>query len=55
MRGAVLVLDISDASQIPVLAEPWFLTFNAAVEIRIAMTAEDLGKSGIDSIAEKWH
>ena len=26
-RGAVLVVDMADASQIPAYAEPWFLTF----------------------------
>ncbi len=26
-RGAVLIVDLPDTSKIPVLAEPWFLTF----------------------------
>ncbi len=53
-RGAVLVVDMPDASKIPALAEPWFLTFEADVEFRIAMTPEDLKRSGIDKIAGKW-
>jgi len=53
-RGAVLVVDMTDASQIPALAEPWFLAFNADVQFRIAMTPEDLKNSGLDEIAKKW-
>ena len=53
-RGAVVVVDVPDPSAIPALAEPWFLTFQAQVEFRIAMTPEDLKKSGIEAIAKKW-
>ncbi len=45
-RTAVLFLDIRDASQIPAIAEPWFLAFNAAVEFHPAMKLEDLAKAG---------
>ncbi|MEK7755502.1 MAG: hypothetical protein AAB654_26490 [Acidobacteriota bacterium] len=45
-RTAVLFLDIQDASQIPAIAEPWFLAFNAAVEFHPAMKLEDLAKAG---------
>ena len=53
-RGAVMVVDVKEPSQVPVLAEPWFLTFNAEVQFRIAMTPEDLAKSGIDAMGKKW-
>ncbi len=53
-RGAVLVLEMKDASAIPSIAEPWFLAFNADCKFRIAMTAEDLGRSGIEDIAKNW-
>ncbi len=53
-RGAVVVIDMKDASQIPIFAEPWFLVFNADVEFRIAMSPDDLGKSGIDKIGTTW-
>ena len=53
-RGAMMIVDVPDASKIPLLAEPWFLAFNATCELRIAMTPEDLGKSGIDAIGKKW-
>jgi hypothetical protein len=53
-RGAVLVVNLPDDSQVPALAEPWFLTFEAEVEIRIAMTPEDLKHSGIDGMGKTW-
>lgn len=53
-RGAILVVDVADASKIPSLAEPFFLSFNADVEFHVTMTPEDLGKAGLDSIGKKW-
>ena len=53
-RGAVLIVDMKDASAIPALAEPWFLSFNADCNFRIAMTPEDLARSGLDRIAKSW-
>jgi hypothetical protein len=53
-RGAVLIVDMKDASAIPALAEPWFLSFNADCNFRIAMTPEDLARSGLDQIAKSW-
>ena len=53
-RGGFIIVDLADASKIPSIAEPWFLTFNATCRIHPAMTPEDLGKSGLDTIAKKW-
>jgi len=53
-RGAIMIVDLVDPSSIPSLSEPWFLSFNADVEFRIAMTPEDLGKSGLDDLGKKW-
>jgi hypothetical protein len=53
-RGAVLIVDMSDPSRIPALAEPWFLTFNASVEFRVVMTPDDLQKAGLDEVGKKW-
>lgn len=53
-RGGTLVVNVNDASEIPVLAEPWFLTFNAHVEFRVAMTPEDLGRSNLEALGKQW-
>lgn len=53
-RGGILVVDLASPSDVPRLAEPWFLTFNAEVEFRIAMTPEDLGKSGLEKLGKTW-
>ena len=53
-RSCVMVVNVNDPSEIPSLAEPWFLNFNANCEFRIAMTPSDLEKAGLDKIAEKW-
>jgi len=53
-RGATLVVKVNDSSEIPALAEPWFLTFDAQVEMRIAMTPEDLGRAGLEKLGKQW-
>ena len=53
-RSAVVVVDLADASKIPALAEPWFLTFEADVQIRVVMTPADLKKAGLAEIGKKW-
>jgi hypothetical protein len=44
-RSAVLILNMEDASQIPAIAEPWFLGVNAQIELRPVMVLEDLMKA----------
>ena len=53
-RGAVLIVDLPDASKIPALAEPWFLTFAADVEFRVAMSPDDLKRAGLEELGKKW-
>jgi hypothetical protein len=53
-RGAIIVVPVDDVSQIPVLAEPWFLHFNANCQFRIAMTPDDLKKAGLEELGKKW-
>ena len=45
-RTAFIFLDVQDPSDLPAIAEPWFLAFNASVEITPAMVPEDLQKAG---------
>jgi hypothetical protein len=55
-RTAFVFLDLKQTSDIPALAEPWFLAFNAEVEIKPAMNAEDLKKAapGIDKAVKSY-
>lgn len=53
-RGATLVVNVNDASEIPRLAEPFFLVFDAEVRFRIAMTPEDLGRANLEESGKKW-
>ena len=53
-RGAVMIVNMADPSNIPALAEPWFLTFNATVEFRVVMTPDDLQKAGLEEVGKKW-
>ena len=55
-RTAVFVVDIEDASQIPAIAEPWFLAFDAEFDAVPAMVAEDLATAGpaIDAASKKY-
>jgi multimeric flavodoxin WrbA len=53
-RGGVLIVDLQSSSDVPRLAEPWFLSFNADVEFRVCMLAEDLAKANLDALGKKW-
>jgi hypothetical protein len=53
-RTAFIVVDLPDASKIPALAEPWFLTFEADVQIHPVMTPDDLKRGGLDELGKKW-
>jgi hypothetical protein len=45
-RSGFLFLDLQDASQIPAIAEPWMLAFNASIELHPVMVPEDLVRAG---------
>ena len=53
-RTAFLIVNMNDVSEMPALAEPWFLQFHAQVEIYPVMLGEDLAKSNLSGIANKW-
>ena len=53
-RTGYLVVDCKDASQIPSLAEPWFLTFEADIHMHACMTPDDLKRSGIEALGQEW-
>jgi len=54
LRSAILIVDLPDPSKIPSLAEPWFLTFQAEVELRVVMTPDDLKRAGLEELGKKW-
>jgi hypothetical protein len=45
-RSASIIFDMKDPSEIPAVAEPWFLAFNAKVSFRPIMNPQDLAKAG---------
>ena len=55
-RSCFIVFDMKDTSQIPALAEPWFLAFNAKISLRPVMNPQDLVTAGpsITKAAQKY-
>ena len=53
-RGAVVVVDVAAAADLPAVSEPWYLAFGARVEARIAMTAEEVAGLSLDALADKY-
>src|SRR6266700_6775133 len=45
-RSGSIVFDMKDSSQIPSVAEPWFLAFKAKVSLRPVMNPKDLAGAG---------
>jgi len=55
-RTGYIFLDVKEPSQIPAIAEPWFLAFNARITVRPAMIAADLAEASpsIASAAQSY-
>ncbi|MCV9998087.1 hypothetical protein OE766_07510 [Pararhizobium sp. YC-54] len=55
-RTGLIFFDMKDTSEMPAVAEPWFLAFDAAVEIKAVMNGDDLEKarSGIENAVKNF-
>lgn len=56
MRTAFMIINMDDASQLPAIAEPWFLACEASMDAQPVMLPEDLQKAGpaIEAAAKKY-
>jgi len=53
-RTGIMLVELKNPSQIPALAEPWFLTFKADVEFHVVMRPQDLQEAGLEKIGKRW-
>ncbi|MDY7564811.1 hypothetical protein RGU44_06950 [Pseudomonas sp. 5C2] len=54
MRGGIFLVNVKDPSDVPGFAEPFFLNFQADCKFRIAMSPQDLQKSGLEALGKTW-
>lgn len=53
-RGAVIIVDVPTAADLPRFTEPWYLIYEADVEVCAAMTPEEIGKIDYAAISKKY-
>lgn len=50
-RGALMIVEIEGASQVPHVTEPLMLAFDASVHYRVAMSPDELQAAGLERYA----
>ena len=53
-RGVVIIIDVPTAADVPRVTEPWYLLFEATVEVCHCMTLEDIGKVDYEGLASRY-
>jgi len=53
-RGGIFVVNVQNPSDVPVLAEPFYLKFNASCKFRVLMSPEELQKANLGDLGKKW-
>ena len=55
-RTGYIVFDMQKSSELPRIAEPWFLAFNAKLTVKPAMSPADLAEAGsaLDDAAKNY-
>ena len=54
LRCVLMIVNMSDPSQLPVVCEPWQLLFEAKVDHRILMTTDDLFNANLFALGKEW-
>lgn len=50
-RGAMMIVDLDSAGEVPHVTEPWMLNFGASVHYRVAISADDIQSAGLERYA----
>ena len=50
-RGAMMIVEVDNAGQVPHVTDPLMLNFDASVHYRVAMAPEELQSAGLERYA----